>query len=856
MMEHNAGMVASPVDLPAANAPKPRLLFVEDEVTLRDHLAERLSDEYLVDTAGNGNEALLAVMRAKPALVVTDIVMPDMDGVELLKTLRQTPGTRGIPVLLISGRAADEHRIEGFEEGADGFLPKPYTERELRALIGSMLRSARMRADAAGREAREQAVQQAVIERATLLESITDAFYALDRQWRFTYVNRRALDYYGKERVELLGKSLWDVFPLTRGSALEEQYLRALREQCSVSFETLSPLNGRWVEVHAYPTPQGLAVNFRDISERKQIEGELQRTLAELHAREEQLRQNQQQLASEVDAMRRLHELVNRLLGCNDLQTALEEVLDAAIALLGAEMGNVQLFDPQTRKLRIVAHRGFREDFLEHFRGVAADPGAVRVRAAQEGQRAIVEDVQTDPGFASHRAIAASAGFRAVQSTPVTSRSGELLGVLSTHFHNPHRPSERALRMVDLYARQAAEFLERMRVEASLKEADRRKSEFLAVLAHELRNPLAPLRNGLQILRLRAFIDELSQRTVNMMDRQLSHLVHLVDDLLDVGRITRGNIALNREKILLTDVLASAVEASRPLIEAHAQELVIDLRPTGPVIIDGDHHRLAQVFSNLLSNSARYTDRGGTITLQLDRDGGQAVVSVHDTGIGIPAHALEEVFEMFSQLRPDDARSVGGLGIGLSLVRTLTQLHGGSVSAASGGAGAGSVFTVRLPIVQQGLAASAAGTVIADNPPAQGAPHRVLVVDDNRDAASSLALLLQMSGHEVHTAADGQEAIERAAQLRPSIIFMDLGMPKMGGVEAARRIRALPHGRDIAIVALTGWAQESDRERTRSAGMDYHLVKPVSSEALRDVFDKATAKDRNADPGQSGDLPR
>jgi PAS domain S-box-containing protein len=689
--------------MPAANAPKPRLLFVEDEATLREHLAERLSDEYVVDTAGNGNEALLSVMRAKPALVVSDIVMPDMDGVELLKTLRQSPGTRGIPVLLISGRAADEYRIEGFDQGADGFLAKPYTERELRALIGSMLRAAQERANAAGHEAREKAEQRAVIERAKLLESITDAFYALDRQWRFTYVNQRALDYYGKKRADLLGKCFWDVFPVTRGSAFEEQYQRASREQCSVSFEILSPLTGRWLEVHAYPTPEGLAVNFRNISKRKQIEGELQRALAELQAREEQLSENQRQLAAEVDSMRRLHELVNRLLGCNDMQTALEEVLDAAVALLEADMGNVQLFDAQTHELQIVAHRGFSENFLEYFRSVGADPSALCARAAQQGQRTIVEDVQTDPGFARHRAIAATAGFRAVLSTPVTSRSGELLGVLSTHFREPHRSSERALRMVELYARQAAEFLERMRVEASLKEADRRKSEFLAVLAHELRGPLAPIRNALQILHRRAFADESVQQTVNMLDRQVSHLVHLVDDLLDISRITRGSVRLKREKILLTDVLASAVEASRPHIDAHAHELVIDARPPVPVVIDGDLHRLAQVFSNLLSNSAKYTDRGGTITLTLDCQGAEAVVSVRDTGIGIPPHALEQVFEMFSQVQPEDARSEGGLGIGLSLVRTLTQLHGGSVNAWSRGPGTGTLVTVRLPIVQEAL---------------------------------------------------------------------------------------------------------------------------------------------------------
>jgi DNA-binding response OmpR family regulator len=328
--------------MPAVSAPKPRLLFVEDEATLREHLAERLSDEYVVDTAGNGNDALLAVMRAKPVLVVTDIVMPDMDGVELLKTLRQSPGTRAIPVLLISGRAPEAQRIEGFEEGADGFLAKPYTERELRALIRSMVRSAQLRTEAA---------------------------------------------------------------------------------------------------------------NFRGIGARKQIEGDLKHALAELHARDEQLRENQRHLSAEVDSTRRLHELVSRLLECNDLQTSLEEVLDAAIALLDADMGNVQLFDPQTRRLQIVAQRGFREDFLEHFRGVGADPSAVCARAAQQGHPAIVEDVQTDPGFAPHRAIAASAGFRAVQSTPVTSRKGELLGVLSTHFRKPHRPSERALRMVDLYCK-------------------------------------------------------------------------------------------------------------------------------------------------------------------------------------------------------------------------------------------------------------------------------------------------------------------------------------------------------------------------------------------------------------------
>jgi signal transduction histidine kinase len=360
---------------PGIGNPRARILFVEDEATLREHLAQKLSDEFLVDTAGNGNEALLAVMRAKPAIVVTDIVMPDMDGVELLKTLRQSPGTRGIPVLLISGRAADEYRIEAFEQGADGFLAKPYTERELRALIGSMLRAAKSRAEAAGREARDQLEKRAAIDRATL-----------------------------------------------------------------------------------------------------------DRALADLQGREEQLRHKQLQLAALEEALRRVNEL---------------------LAVLG---------------------------------------------------------------------------------------------------------------------------------------------------------------------------------------------------------VTRGSIALKRDKVVLAEVLANAVDASRPAIESQAHELQIHLHPAAPVFVAGDPTRLTQVFVNLLSNSAHYTSRGGRITLELDCRGGEAVVTVRDTGIGIAPDALERVFELFSQSRPAEDESDAGLGIGLALVRAITHLHGGSVSAWSDGPGTGSVFTVRLPVMSDSLA--------------------------------------------------------------------------------------------------------------------------------------------------------
>jgi PAS domain S-box-containing protein len=379
---------------------------------------------------------------------------------------------------------------------------------------------------------------------------------------------------------------------------------------------------------------------------------------------------------------------------------------------------------------------------------------------------------------------------------------------------------------------------DRHRAQQALLEADRRKDEFLAVLAHELRNPLAPIRNGVQILRLRTAADALLQRTLNMMDRQASHLVRLVDDLLDISRITRGKLDLRQRRLLLTEVLASAVDSSRTFIEARGHELTVEIRPGADALqVDGDADRLVQVFSNLLSNSAKYTDKGGRITLTLDCDEREAVVRVQDNGIGIPPQALERVFEMFSQAHAREERADGGLGIGLSLVRTLVQMHNGSVTACSDGLGTGSTFTVRLPLAQpHGATPSIPPDATAAHRPTEQSGMRVLVVDDSADAAASLMTLLELAGHEVRTAGDGVEAIEQTREFCPDVIFMDLGMPRIDGVEATRRIRALPQGRKVRIIALTGWGQDADRQRTRSAGMDDHIVKPVSPEALQRIL--------------------
>ncbi len=360
-----------------------------------------------------------------------------------------------------------------------------------------------------------------------------------------------------------------------------------------------------------------------------------------------------------------------------------------------------------------------------------------------------------------------------------------------------------------------------------LKEADRRKDEFLATLAHELRNPLAPLCAMMQVLK-QGNADTLRQAR-DTMERQLGQMVRLVDDLLDVSRIGSGKLALHKERTELAPVLRQAVEVCRPLAEGASQHLVVDLPPRA-IYLHADPARLAQVFSNLLNNACKYTDAGGSIRLSAERQGGEVVVAVKDSGIGIPADKLAGVFEMFAQVHSASERSRGGLGIGLTVVKRLVELHGGSVSVTSEGPGRGSEFRVRLPI----LAEEPQGRQV--HRPAEEAraatARRILVVDDNADSAASLALLLKMSGNETATAHDGLAAVAAVEAFRPHVALLDISLPKLDGHEAARRIRQHPWGKDVVLVALTGWGQDDDRRRSKEAGFDEHMVKPVDYDVL------------------------
>jgi PAS domain S-box-containing protein len=374
----------------------------------------------------------------------------------------------------------------------------------------------------------------------------------------------------------------------------------------------------------------------------------------------------------------------------------------------------------------------------------------------------------------------------------------------------------------------STDITERKHFEETLKDADRRKDEFLAMLSHELRNPLAPIRNAVQVLSILGTSDHRFQEARDIIVRQVEHMTRLVDDLLDVSRLTRGKITLKKETLLLADVLDAAVETSRPLIEHHEHSLAV--RNTEPSLrLEGDHARLVQVVGNLLANAAKFTPKGGHITLVAERSPAGAVIRVRDTGVGIPKAAQGRVFELFAQEEKTLARSQGGLGIGLTLVKRLVEMHGGRVIVQSDGPGRGSEFTVIVPALAQTEATVDNGAGRLETPPTSRL--RVLVVEDNPDAAGGLKMLLELAGHDVQVAPDGLQALRLVDEFEPHVALVDLGLPVLDGFQVARRIRQ-EHPTRPLLIALSGYGREEDKQQSKAAGFDHHLVKPVDFRAI------------------------
>jgi len=391
------------------------------------------------------------------------------------------------------------------------------------------------------------------------------------------------------------------------------------------------------------------------------------------------------------------------------------------------------------------------------------------------------------------------------------------------------------------------------RIAAALREADRRKDEFLAILAHELRNPLAPLRNGLEALRLKPHDREATAWARALMERQVAQMVRLIDDLLDLSRVSRGRIELKKERFDVASLVHGALEVCGTAIAAGGHALTLDL-PEEPLYISCDPTRMVQVVCNLISNAAKYTPPGGSITLGARRRGsgadGTVEISVRDTGIGIPPDMLGKVFDMFTQVAQSLDRSQGGLGIGLTLVKRLVEMHGGTVEARSAGPSQGSEFIIRMP--EHASADVAPRVVVLPEGPAAAHAQRVLVADDNRDAADSLAFMLRVAGHDVRVAYDGQQALDMAETFRPSLALVDIGMPRLNGYDTARRLRERPYGAELTLIALTGWGQPDDRNRSLAAGFDHHVVKPIDPSMLERLLAAPAKKTGPACRGEDG----
>ncbi|MES2413572.1 MAG: PAS domain-containing protein [Pseudomonadota bacterium] len=609
-----------------------------------------------------------------------------------------------------------------------------------------------------------------------ILESITEGFFTMDRQWRFDYVNTEAHRILDKKLGDLAGKLLWEEYPGLDGTEFELNYHRTMYQREKSSFTAFYPAQERWYEVTTFPAPEGISVYFRNVTPQKTMEAERAR------------------LSAESEWQRRIY------------QTALNSTPDF-----------VYVFD--------LAHRALyaNESLLKTW-GVTDVLGKKWMDLGYEQWHADRHDAELDQVINTRAPIRGEIPFTGTQGTrvydyifaPVLDAEGEVVAVAGT--------------TRDITDRQSAE--QAIREQATrLAQSDRAKDEFLATLSHELRNPLAPLRNSIALLRRGARVDEKTGNIHAVMERQINHLLRLVDDLLEVSRISRGELSLQTERLELANILKNAIETSNPLIQAAGHELDLSL-PAQPVWLEGDPVRLAQVLSNLLNNAASYTDAGGRITVSVRQEGKQVSISVKDTGVGLEPEIVPHMFQMFSRGNRHSARNQGGLGIGLALARRMTEMHQGTLDAHSDGPGTGAEFTVRLPVIEPQNTADAEPSF----EDVTLGKTRVLVVDDNHDAGDTLAEILDMLGAQVTVVRGGAEALACYADVNPSVVLLDIGMPGMNGYEVARAMRKQFPDQKTVLVALTGWGQDEDRRLAREAGFDHHITKPAEIDALQQLL--------------------
>lgn len=763
-----------------------KVLLVDDQP------ANLLALEAVLEGAGvelvramSGAEALAHLQEQDFAAVLLDVRMPGMDGFEVAREIRARPRSRSTPILFVTaGDDPDEAMLSAYALGAVDFLAKPLRAEILKAKVGVFVELYRSKEEL--RASRDERLRLA-----TEASGLGVWVWEPDGD-RVTWEHSWLADMMGIARDDPTpnAERLRNEFiHLDDREAFRDAARQTLREAAPFYFHGRIHRKSdgalRWLELRgrlkpAYGArPRQVIGTAMDITEQKLYQQRLQ-------ANEERYRT----LFESIDEGFCLIQLLRdaggtacdfRFLEANkafSTHTGLHEVVGRTIGELvpGHEPKWYAIYDKVAR---------------------TGEP----VRFVEEAQ--------------------AMGRWFDVYAARLGGAGSDRVAVLFT----------------DISARLKADQDLRLLAD-ELAQADRHKTEFLATLAHELRNPLAPLSNGLHLMRLSGDKPEVVERTREMMQRQVQHMIHLVDDLLDVARISTGKVELRRQRLDLKNIVATAVEASASLVEAGRHRLTVTV-PDEALPMDADPTRLAQVVSNLLNNAAKYTPAGGAIALTVRRCGGEARLTVTDTGIGIAAESLAQVFQMFAQIGRTPGQ--GGLGIGLSLVRSLVELHGGSVAVASEGPGRGSTFDVRLPLLEA-PAAQPPVAAIAVRGPADPARLCVLVVDDNQDAAESLGVLLQLEGHAAHIAHDGMQALALAGTTAPDVVFLDIGLPDLSGHEVARRMRALPALQGALMVALTGWGSQEDRVRSRASGFDRHLTKPADLAAVEALLREAASR--------------
>lgn len=690
--------------------------------------------------------------------------------------------------------------------------------------------------------AREADARRLLALNETILANMGEGMYAVDQHGLVTYMNAEAARLFGWTHAEVLGRQMHELthfkhpdgspFPieecagfnvLHEGKALkdfEDVFIRRDGTFFPVSYSS-SPLRddeGRIV---------GLVVVFQDITERQRAAKALQ--------------ESREELATELAAARRLQAVSTGLVREDTISALCEQLLDASRQIMGSDFASIQMFDANRDELRLLGHRGFTPEAERYWSCVYSASETSGGAALRLRERVIVPDLQAPeaPPGNGHFAMFAKTGIRAIQSTPLMSRAGHLLGVLSTHWRVPYQPPERDLRLLDVLARQAGDLIERVRAEEKMREseehlrrANQMKDEFLATLSHELRTPLNAVLGWAHMLRTGTLRPDVAERALESLERNARAQAQLVEDLLDVSRIVSGKLQIKNERVDLSAVIAAAVETVRPAADARRVTLQVTADPDRSIAVQGDSDRLRQVVWNLLSNAVKFTPAEGLVSVTLTHLDGQAEVIVRDTGEGIGPEFLPFVFERFRQADGTTTRKHAGLGLGLAIVRHLTEAHGGTVTAHSHGPKAGATFTLSLPLVSS---ADVEGLIEPLPVPSLAALQgvRILVVDDEPDARELLRVILESAGAAVALAASAEDALVALRKKMFDVLVADIAMPGRDGYALLRDVRALPTAAArIPAIAVTAQASAADRERAATVGFTGHVPKPVDPTRL------------------------